>query len=92
MSAKIYVGNLSFNATEDALKSQFETYGTVQSCKIITDRETGRSKGFGFVEMDTAESTQKAIEAMNGTELDGRPLKVNLAQPKTDRPRSRRPR
>ncbi len=85
MSRNIYVGNLSFNSTEEGMRSLFEQYGEVQSAKIITDRDTGRSRGFGFVEMDS-EGASAAIEALNGYELDGRALKVNEAKPREARP------
>ena len=81
---KIFVGNLSFGATEDSVRSLFETHGPVERVSIVTDRETGRSRGFGFVEMGDAEG-QKAISALSGRELDGRALTINEARPKTDR-------
>jgi RNA recognition motif-containing protein len=81
---KIFVGNLSFGATEDAVRTLFETHGPVERVSIVTDRDTGRSRGFGFVEMGDAEG-QKAISALSGRELDGRALTVNEARPKTDR-------
>jgi|SRR2546426_3227346 len=81
---KIFVGNLSFGATEDAVRSLFETHGPVERVSIVTDRDTGRSRGFGFVEMGDAEG-QKAISSLSGRELDGRALTVNEARPKTDR-------
>ncbi len=83
---KLYVGNLNFNTTEDALRSLFQTYGSVERVSIITDRETGRSRGFAFVEMTDAEEADRAITALNGTRLGGRILNVNEARPKTDRP------
>jgi RNA recognition motif-containing protein len=83
---KLFVGNLSFGATEDSIRSLFETHGTVQSVSLITDRDTGRSKGFGFVEMANDAEAAKAIAAVNGKEIDGRALTVNEARPKTDRP------
>ena len=76
MSTKLYVGNLSFNTTEGELKETFEKHGALTSVKIITDRETGRSRGFGFVEMDSAEAAQTAMDAINDHEIDGRQLKV----------------
>ena len=85
---KIYVGNLSFNTTEDVLRSTFEQHGTVNSASIVTDRDTGRPRGFGFVEMDDASQAQAAITALNGFNLDGRPLTVNEARPREERPRS----
>ena len=83
----IYVGNLSFQLSENDLNSAFEEYGQVDSTKIITDRETGRSKGFGFIEMPNQEEAEKAIEVLNGKELDGRAVKVNESKPREDRPR-----
>jgi len=80
---KLYVGNLPFSVTETALKELFEKHGTVHSVAVITDRETGRPRGFGFIEMDDA-AAQAAIEGLNGFEMDGRDLKVNEAQ---DRPK-----
>jgi len=89
MSTKIYVGNLSFNASEESLRSAFEKFGSVESCKVITDRDTGRSKGFGFVEMDTAQAAQDAIAGLDGSELDGRNLRVNEAKPQEKRDNNR---
>jgi cold-inducible RNA-binding protein len=83
---KLFVGNLSFGATEDTIRSLFEAHGTVESVSLITDRDTGRSKGFGFVEMTNDAEAQKAIAAVNGKDIDGRALTVNEARPKTDRP------
>jgi RNA recognition motif-containing protein len=85
MATKLYVGNLSFKTTGDDLRNYFAQAGTVESASIIEDRETGRSRGFGFVEMATAEDAAAAIEQFNGKELDGRSLTVNEAKPKTDR-------
>ncbi|MFH1057885.1 MAG: RNA-binding protein [Pseudomonadota bacterium] len=85
MATNIYVGNLSFDSNEQSVRSLFEQYGSVQSVKLIEDRETGRPRGFGFVEMDT-EGGMAAIAALNGRELDGRALKVNEAKPREDRP------
>lgn len=79
---KIYIGNLSFDSTEADIRTLFEQHGAVQSVNLITDRETGRSRGFGFVEMDSAE---EAIKALDGTEIGGRALKVNEARPREDR-------
>ena len=81
----IFVGNLSFGATEDAVRSMFEAYGTVDRVSIVTDRETGRARGFGFVEMSADEEAERAIAALNGRELDGRALNINEARPKEDR-------
>ncbi len=83
MSKNLYVGNLSFNTTTDDLRQAFESYGTVTSASVITDRETGRSRGFGFVEMTTG--ADEAIEALNGADLQGRTITVNEARPRTDR-------
>ena len=85
MATKLYVGNLSFKTTGDDLRAHFSQAGTVESASIIEDRETGRSRGFGFVEMASAEDAAAAIEKFNGKELDGRALTVNEAKPKTDR-------
>lgn len=82
---KIFVGNLSWKATEDILRPLFEAFGEVVSIKIITDQYTGKSKGFGFVEMDSAESAAKAIEELNDKPLLDRNLRVSLAQERTDR-------
>jgi cold-inducible RNA-binding protein len=81
----IFVGNLNFGATEDAVRSLFEAYGAVERVSIITDRDTGRAKGFGFVEMTSDQEAERAIEGLNGREMDGRALNVNEARPKTDR-------
>ncbi len=83
----IYVGNLSFNATEDDIQEAFAQYGEVSSVNIIKDRETGRSRGFAFVEMPDGEQAKEAIEKVNLTEIDGRSITVNEARPKRDRPR-----
>jgi cold-inducible RNA-binding protein len=81
----IFVGNLSFGATEDAVRAMFEAYGTVERVSIVTDRDTGRAKGFGFVEMTANAEADRAIQELNGRELDGRALNVNEARPKTER-------
>jgi RNA recognition motif-containing protein len=81
----IFVGNLSFGATEDAVRSMFEAYGTVDRVSVVTDRETGRARGFGFVEMSVNDEAERAIAALNGRELDGRSLNINEARPKEDR-------
>jgi len=81
----IFVGNLSFGTTEDALRSLFEAYGQVDRVSIVTDRETGQPRGFGFVEMSGDAEGNRAIEALNGTELNGRALNINEARPKEDR-------
>jgi len=83
----IYVGNLSFDTTQDQLHELFSQYGTVQSAAIIMDRETGRSRGFGFVEMSDNAQAQAAIDALNQKEFGGRSLTVNQAQPRDSRPR-----
>jgi cold-inducible RNA-binding protein len=83
----IYVGNLTFDATEDQVRSLFEAYGPVEKVSIITDRDSGQPRGFAFVEMNDDESALKAMEALNGTNLGGRNLTVNEARPKADRPR-----
>ena len=81
----IFVGNLDFNVSEDELRNLFATYGTVDRVTILTDRDTGRSRGFGFVEMTNGEDGEKAIAALNGTQLAGRALNVNEARPKAER-------
>ncbi|MCB9908662.1 MAG: RNA-binding protein [Planctomycetes bacterium] len=82
----IYVGNLAYSVTEDDLRQSFEQYGTVTTCDLIQDKYSGRSKGFGFVEMTNNQEAQSAIEALNETDLQGRPLKVNETRPKEERP------
>ena len=84
MGKRLYVGNLPYSATDDSLRQVFAAHGTVTSIQVIMDRDTGRSKGFGFVEMSTDEEAQAAIAALNGKELDGRALTVNEARPKTE--------
>jgi len=86
MGKKLYVGNLSYNVTDAELQQLFAQHGNVQSAVIIQDRATGRSKGFGFVEMGTDEEAQTAINALNGKEFGGRTLTVNEAKPREDRP------
>src|SRR5271157_2167214 len=81
----IFVGNLDFNATEEAVRSLFERYGAVNSARIMTDRDTGRSRGFAFVEMENESEADQAITALNGHTMDGRALNVNEARPKPDR-------
>ena len=83
----IYVGNLRFDATEDQLRALFEAYGPVERVSIVTDRDTGQSRGFAFVEMPDDDAAGKAMEGLNGTPMAGRNLTVNEARPKTDRPR-----
>src|SRR5690242_20261979 len=87
MGKKLYVGNLSYGVDSSALEQLFAAHGTVESAQIITDRDTGRSKGFGFVEMGSDSEAQAAIAALNGQEHDGRALTVNEAKPREDRPR-----
>lgn len=81
----IFVGNLSFGATEESVRSIFEQYGTVDRVNLITDRDTGQARGFGFVEMSNSAEAERAIAGLNGTELNGRALNVNEARPKTER-------
>src|SRR5277367_451592 len=81
----IFVGNLNFGATESAVRSLFEAYGTVERVNLITDRDTGQARGFGFVEMSNNAEADRAIAELNGRELDGRALNVNEARPKTER-------
>ncbi|HTS77433.1 MAG TPA: RNA-binding protein [Bryobacteraceae bacterium] len=81
----VFVGNLSFGATEDAVRSMFEAYGVVERVNLITDRDTGRAKGFGFVEMTNGAEADRAIAELNGREVDGRALNVNEARPKNER-------
>jgi RNA recognition motif-containing protein len=84
MGKKLYVGNLAFGVTDSDLQQLFAAHGTVRSAQVIMDRDTGRSKGFGFVEMDNDAEAQAAIAALNGTEIDGRSINVNEARPKTE--------
>ncbi|MDA8093797.1 MAG: RNA-binding protein [Betaproteobacteria bacterium] len=84
MSKKLYVGNLSYEVTGEDLQALFANYGEVQSAQVITDRATGQSKGFGFVEMSNGQEAQTAISALNGKELKGRNLNVNEARPQAD--------
>ena len=88
MNKKLYVGGLPYSVTDEQLADLFESHGTVESAKVITDRYTDRSRGFGFVEMSTQEEAEQAIQALNGTELEGRSLTVNVSKPREDRPRS----
>ena len=83
----IYVGNLSYQASEQELRDLFAAYGSIGNVTIIKDRDTGRSKGFGFVEMDDNSAGLRAIDALNGKDLGGRPLKINEARPREERPR-----
>ncbi len=83
----IYVGNLSFDVSDAGLQEAFAAFGAVDKANVVTDRMTGRSRGFGFVEMANDDEAKAAIEALNGSDLSGRTLTVNLAKPKEDRPR-----
>src|SRR5215216_2365553 len=85
MSNKLFVGNLSFNTTENDLQDAFAAHGTVLEANLMMDRVSGRPRGFGFVTMASAEEAQKAIDALNGKELDGRALTVNIARPREER-------
>jgi cold-inducible RNA-binding protein len=84
MGKKLYAGNLSYEVTDGDLSKLFEAHGTVESARVIMDRDTGRSKGFGFVEMQTDQEAQTAIAALNGQDMGGRSLTVNEARPKTE--------
>ena len=88
MGRKLYVGNLTYGVTDSALEQMFAAHGTVQSAQVIMDRDTGRSKGFGFVEMGSDAEAQSAITAMNGQDSGGRAMTVNEAKPREERPRS----
>lgn len=85
MSMKLYVGNLSFNTSNTDLQELFASIGTVESASVVEDRDTGRSRGFGFVEMSSKEEGERAISELNGKEVDGRELKVNEAKPRENR-------
>ncbi len=85
MQNKLYVGNLSFKTTEDGLVQAFAAYGEVKRATLVTDRETGRPRGFAFVEMGSDEEAQSAIDGLNGQSLDGRQIQVNVARPREDR-------
>ncbi|MGB0757291.1 MAG: RNA recognition motif domain-containing protein [Patescibacteria group bacterium] len=87
-NAKLYVGNLEYGVTDASLGEHFAQAGTVSSASVITDRATGRSKGFGFVEMSSAEEAQAAIESLDGSEINGRPIKVSEARPQQPRERN----
>jgi cold-inducible RNA-binding protein len=84
MGKKLYVGNLAFSVTDSTLQQMFAAHGTVQSAQVIMDRDSGRSKGFGFVEMGSDSEAQAAIQSLNSKEVDGRSLKVNEARPKAE--------
>jgi RNA recognition motif-containing protein len=86
MAKKIYVGNLPWSTTSATLETLFSAHGTVSSSEVISDRETGRSRGFGFVEMDSDDACQRAIQALNGVEVDGRAITVNEARERAPRP------
>ncbi len=86
MSTKLFVGNLSFNTTENDLQDAFAAHGTVVEANLMMDRMTGKPRGFAFVTMSTPEEAQKAIDSLNGTQLDGRALTVNIARPREERP------
>lgn len=86
MSNKLYVGNLSYSVRDDDLQQHFSDFGTVQSAKVMMERDTGRSKGFGFVEMSSAEEAQAAIQGLHGKNMGGRDLTVNIARPMEARP------
>lgn len=88
MNNKLYVGNLPYSADDQALARSFGAYGTVQSAKVMTDRDTGRSKGFGFVEMASDAEAQAAIDGLHGSSLQGRAMTVNVARPREARPSS----
>jgi RNA recognition motif-containing protein len=87
MPSRLYVGNLSYSTTEDTLRSFFATAGEVKTAEVVMDRQTGRSKGFAFVEMVSDEGAQKAISILNGKTLDSRQLRIDIAKPKEQRPR-----
>lgn len=87
MSKKLFVGSLAWATTDDSLKAHFEAIGTVEDAKVITDRDSGRSKGFGFVTFTDDDEGQKAIDELNNSELDGRTITVNEARPREERPR-----
>jgi len=86
MSAKLYVGSLAYSVDDAKLKAMFDEFGTVESAKVIVDRDSSQSKGFGFVELSSEDEAQAAIKELNGKDIDGRALVVNVAKPQTDRP------
>ena len=88
MATKLFIGSLAWGTTDDSLKDFFSAVGTVVSANVIVDRETNRSKGFGFVEMSSDEEAKAAVDQLNGKELDGRPIVVNEARPREERPRT----
>ena len=87
MSQKLYVGGIAFSTTSEGLRAHFAQSGTVVSASVVTDQSSGQSRGFGFVEMSNAEEAQQAVSQLNDRPLDGRPLKVEVAKPKGDKPR-----
>lgn len=87
MQQNLFVGSLAYATTDDSLKAFFEQVGPVASARVMTDRETGRSRGFGFVTFENEEDNQKAVDQLNGKELDGREINVSLAKPREERPR-----
>src|ERR1044072_2171024 len=89
MATKLFVGKLSYNSTDDSLQALFAAFGKVLSAHVITDRDTNQSKGFGFVEMEDQEAAQKAINALDGKDFEGRIIVVNVPRPKEDRPQNR---
>lgn len=88
MATKLFVGKLSFNTTDDSLRALFEQFGTVVSAQVAVDRDTNRSRGFGFVEMEDQNDAQKAIDSLDGKDFEDRTIVVNIARPKEDRPQS----
>jgi RNA recognition motif-containing protein len=86
MGSRLFVGNLPYSATDDSLMSAFEKFGSVKDCRIIMDRETGKSKGYGFIEMASDEEAAKAVVGMNATEMDGRKIGVSEARPRAEKP------
>lgn len=87
MSQNLFIGSLAYATTDDSLNAHFAQIGAVKSARVVTDRESGRSKGFGFVEFENEDDNQKAIDQLNGKELDGRAINVSLARPREERPR-----
>lgn len=87
MALNLFVGNLAYATTDESLEAHFASIGTVKSARVITDRETGRSRGFGFVEFEDEANNQKAVDALNGKDLDGREINVSIARPREDKPR-----
>jgi cold-inducible RNA-binding protein len=86
MNKKLYVGGLPYSVTDEQLQQHFAAYGKVESAKVIMDRDSNRSRGYGFVEMGTQEEAEKAIAALNGTQIEGRSITVNISKPREDRP------